>query len=175
MSLFETAAKKFEDNTAIIFADKKITYRELDKKSDDIAAYILQKNISVGDCRIDFNSALWVYADNSDWSIKNRLRIPAAWFYLPAWTVKLYNKRRVGENLNHDERIRNLITDYDGEILFIDDIPHAEKITVPEIQPENIFILLYTSGSMGIPKGVKHLHKNFVCFINWYKKFYNLT
>ena len=64
------------------------------------------------------------------------------------------------------KELRPLITDYDGEILFIDEIPHTEKISLPEIKPEDIFFLLYTIGSIGIPKGVKRLHKNLVCFIN---------
>ena len=48
ISLFNGAVKKFPDNTAIIFEDKKFSYRELDKKANNIAAYILSKNISVG-------------------------------------------------------------------------------------------------------------------------------
>ena len=73
------------------------------------------------------------------------------------------------------KELRPLITDFDGEVLFIDEIPSAEKISLPEVKPENIFILLYTSGSTGIPKGVRLTHKNLVCFIHWYKNFYGLT
>ena len=48
ISLFNGAVEKFPDNTAIILEDKKFSYRELDKKANNIAAYILSKNISVG-------------------------------------------------------------------------------------------------------------------------------
>lgn len=41
------------------------------------------------------------------------------------------------------KNLRNLITDYDGEILFTDEIPSAENFSLPEIQPDDIFILLY--------------------------------
>ncbi|MBR3747150.1 MAG: AMP-binding protein, partial [Selenomonadaceae bacterium] len=49
VSLFNAAAEKFPDNTAIIFEDKKFSYREVDSLSNDIAAYILSKNIGSGD------------------------------------------------------------------------------------------------------------------------------
>lgn len=73
------------------------------------------------------------------------------------------------------KELRPLITDFNGEILFFNEIPRAEKVALPEIKPENIFFLLYTSSSTGILKGVKLTHKNLVCFINWYKKFYGLN
>ena len=40
--------------------------------------------------------------------------------------------------------------------------------------PDSLFVLLYTSGSTGIPKGCQLLHSNLVAFCNWYQKFYNL-
>ncbi len=41
-------------------------------------------------------------------------------------------------------------------------------------RPEDLFILLYTSGSTGTPKGVRLTHKNLICFINWYHRYYVL-
>lgn len=71
--------------------------------------------------------------------------------------------------------LRPLITDFDGEVLFIDSIPRVdEKISPPKIKPEDIFVLLYTSGSTGVPKGVRLTHANFVCNINWYIRYYGL-
>ena len=73
------------------------------------------------------------------------------------------------------KELRPLITDYDGEVLFVDEIPRAEKISLPEVRPEDVFILLYTSGSTGVPKGVRLTQGNLVCFIDWYKKFFGLN
>lgn len=58
VSLFEMAAKNFADNTAIIFKDKKISYRELDKKSTDNCRVYFAKKYFGRRCRIHFNSTL---------------------------------------------------------------------------------------------------------------------
>ena len=44
----------------------------------------------------------------------------------------------------------------------------------PIIHPSNLFILLYTSGSTGVPKGVMLEHCNLVAFCHWYKRYYDL-
>ena len=43
-----------------------------------------------------------------------------------------------------------------------------------EPKPESLFILLYTSGSTGVPKGCQLMHSNIVCFCHWYQRFYSL-
>ncbi|MBP5500401.1 MAG: amino acid adenylation domain-containing protein, partial [Bacteroidales bacterium] len=47
--------------------------------------------------------------------------------------------------------------------------------SIPEkISSSNLFIMLYTSGSTGIPKGCQLTHGNLVAFCQWYQKFYDL-
>jgi len=43
-----------------------------------------------------------------------------------------------------------------------------------EPKPSSLFILLYTSGSTGVPKGCQLMHSNLVCFCHWYQRFYDL-
>ena len=175
VSLFETAAEKFSANTAIIFENKKLTYSEINKISNDIAAYILSKNISVGDVasilipRCEFMPIAALGASKTGCAYQ-----PLDPTYPPE-RLNFMIKDAAAKILITTKELRPLITDYDGEILFIDEIPHADKVDLPQVSPENTFILLYTSGSTGIPKGVKLTHKNLVCFIDWYKKFYGLT
>ena len=175
VSLFDAAAKKFSSNTAVIFNDKKFTYAEVDAKSNDIAAYILQKNIGRG----DVVSILIPRSEFMPVAALGALKAGCAYQPLdstyPPERLNFMVKDAAAKMLITTKNLRNLITDFDGEILFTDEIPRAENFSLPKIQPEDIFILLYTSGSTGVPKGVKLTHKNLVCFIDWYKKFYNLT
>ncbi|MBU4541629.1 MAG: amino acid adenylation domain-containing protein [Firmicutes bacterium] len=41
-------------------------------------------------------------------------------------------------------------------------------------RPEDLMIMLYTSGSTGVPKGVMLEHRNLVCFCHWYNRYYEL-
>ena len=49
---------------------------------------------------------------------------------------------------------------------------HKSQIT--NINPQDLFILLYTSGSTGVPKGCQLEHRNLVAFCHWYHRYYDL-
>ncbi len=53
------------------------------------------------------------------------------------------------------------------------DLPRAEVQPVAP-SPSSLFILLYTSGSTGIPKGCQLEHGNLVAFCHWYQSYYGL-
>lgn len=175
VSLFDAAAKKFPDNTAVIFDDKKISYSEVNALSNDIAAYLLSKNIGKGDVasilipRGEFMPIAALGASKAGCAYQ-----PLDSTYPPE-RLNFMIKDADAKILITTREFRPLITDFDGEVLLIDEVPRAENISLPEIKPEDIFIVLYTSGSTGVPKGVLLTHKNLVAFINWYKKFYGLT
>ena len=175
VSLFKTAAEKFPDNTAVIFGDKKFSYRKIDSLSNDIAAYLLSKNISIG----NVVSILIPRCEFMPIAALGALKAGCAYQPLdstyPPERLNFMIKDAAAKILITTKALRPLITDYDGEILFIDEIPHAENISLPEVKPDDIFILLYTSGSTGVPKGVKLTHKNLVCGIDWCKRFFGLT
>lgn len=49
VSLFARAAAEHAENTAVIYQEERWTYGELDRRSNDIAAYCAQKGLGRGD------------------------------------------------------------------------------------------------------------------------------
>jgi non-ribosomal peptide synthetase component F len=74
------------------------------------------------------------------------------------------------------KELRDIVDEYVGEVIDIED--EKKQCTSPvncqDITPDSLFILLYTSGSTGIPKGCQLTHGNLVAFCHWYQRFYDL-
>ena len=76
-----------------------------------------------------------------------------------------------------DEALRPIVEAYQGEVLLTKDIehlPNAQNTPMIPISPNSLFILLYTSGSTGVPKGCMLEHRNLVTFCDWYRRYYDL-
>ena len=77
-----------------------------------------------------------------------------------------------------------LVDEYQGEVLLTKELLSLPALTVEansqlstlnsQLSPSDRFILLYTSGSTGVPKGCQLTHGNLVCYCNWYWKYYDL-
>ena len=83
-----------------------------------------------------------------------------------------------------DEELRDIVDEYKGDVLLTKDIEKLPALTEEsrsqlsiincQLKPEGLFIMLYTSGSTGVPKGCQLEHKNLVSFCHWYQRYYDL-
>ena len=169
VSLFRTQAGRSPEHTAVVFGQHQLTYRALDDVTDRLAAYIHQLGIG----REEVVSVLIprsVYMPVSGLGIS---KAGAAYQPLdpsyPPERLAFMMKDAEARLLIADESLLTLLPEYQGAVLLTKDIFSLPQGQVPfGPLPEDLFILLYTSGSTGVPKGCMLEHRNLVAFFHDY-------
>ena len=177
VSLLKKSMTKNKNQIAVVSGNRSLTYGELDILTDKIANYL--KNYGVG--REKVVSILLRRNEMMVVAAIGVLKTGAAYQPLdPSYPddrlAFMVSDAEAMAIITEDELMPRLGT-FDGATLNIKDIDNlnvAEEINYLT-EPQDLFILLYTSGSTGIPKGVMLEHKNLVAFINWYVHYYSLT
>ncbi len=162
IDLFERQVKKTPNKTALVYGEKKYTYKELQDKVNKLAYYLH----SLGN-----NEVIGMLMDRSDNLIISQLAIlKSGSGYLPIDPA--YPEERINYIIE-DSGINVILT----ETKFKDIIPVKAVLvddennykTYKEFKtnqtPDSIAYLIYTSGSTGKPKGVMIKQSNVVNFI----------
>lgn len=176
---FRAQAENRPEAVALIIGSVRKTYREIDEASDRIAYALTQKGIGRG------KTASVLIHRNEYMVIASLgvLKSGAGYQPLdPAYPAERLNfmVKDAGASLViADEDLVPLLNEYSGEFLLTKDVPSLpdipENITMPVPEGSDLFVLLYTSGSTGVPKGVILTHKNLANFCKWYQKKFHLT
>ena len=176
VSLFRQQAKATPDNIAVVYKDKRLTYAEVDKMSDRIAGNIASRGLGEED-------VVSVLISRSEWMAVASLGVQkAGCAYQPLDPT--YPKERLNfmmqdagaKLLIADEDLRPIVDEYQGEVILTKELAALPEVTeLPEgPKPSSLFIMLYTSGSTGVPKGCQLINSNLVAFIHWYHRYFDL-
>ena len=178
VDLFSEQVARTPDNLAVVFEEERLTYRELDKKSSQLAHCLLSQGVKKEDL-------VAICIERSLEMIIGILGIiKSGGAYVPLDPA--YPKQRLAYMLEDTDSaivlstlaLREVVEGYDRVApLYLDKQQLADYPgTVPEVglTPENLAYVIYTSGSTGKPKGVMVEQSGLVSMISWHQKAYDL-
>ena len=170
------------DRVAVHFEGRDLTYAELDRRSDQAAGLLQQAGVKPGD------RVAWLGRPSEAWyeiffgvakaracfaPINSRLAVPEVAFILKDSGADVFFVTPeffdfAGEVLaGMDRSIRTIAVGGEhpvfGSYHALRDAAPAPRIEPP--QPEDDVLQLYTSGTTGLPKGVRLTHANYSAFL----------
>ena len=179
VSLFRKQAAETPDNLAVVYHDVRLTYKEVDERTDAIAARIIE--VIGNDTK---EKVVSILINRSEWMVVASLAaLKAGCAYqpldpsYPAERLNFMMKDANAALLIADEDLRPIVNEYEGPVLLTKDLSSSRHDVVTSLrnpEPSDLFILLYTSGSTGVPKGCQLEHRNLVAFCHWYHRYYDL-
>ncbi len=181
VSKFREQVAKTPDNIAVVYQEKRFTYRELDEITDRIAAYVHGKGLHEED-------VVSVLIPRCEWMpIVSMGVLKAGCAYqpldptYPSERLNFMMQDASAKLLIADPELRGIVDQYTGDVLFTTDIMTLEPVetmctsSLQQPKPSSLFIMLYTSGTTGTPKGCQLEHRNIVTFCEWYHHRFGLT
>ncbi|GGE47094.1 amino acid adenylation domain-containing protein [Pedobacter psychrotolerans] len=168
LTLFKAQVEKVPDEIAVVFEEKKITYRQIDKTSDQLAGYLSMQELNSGEL------ILLCIADTLELTITGMLGIikaGAAYVPLdadyPAERVNFIIKDTNAKILVCNKAAAHLFIDSGLLIVIIEEM-HSQPATAVRnnLIADDLIYVIYTSGSTGNPKGVMVTHGNIIDYLS---------
>lgn len=172
--LFEDQVEKTPNNIALELGGKKLTYKDLNEKSNQLARKLRARHINS-------ESLVGIMLKHSfEMVIGIMAVLKAGGAYVPIDSE--YPKERINYILS-DTKIKLLLTmsgtmiseQYNGETIYLDDSALFEGDTsnlLCKNTSSDLAYVIYTSGSTGKPKGVMVTHYGLANYIKWANKVY---
>jgi len=178
--LFEAQVELTPDAVAVVFAEQRLTYRELNDKANQLAHYLQSLGIEpealVGICverslemvvgLLGILKAGGAYVPLDPDYPPERLAFMLSDAQVP---VLLTQARLVEKLRSHPAQI--ICLDRDWEAI----ATQQRSNPLSNVKPDNLAYVIYTSGSTGKPKGAMNTHKGLSNRLFWMQSVYQLT
>jgi amino acid adenylation domain-containing protein len=177
--LFEQQAARDPDAIAVVSGGKSLTYRELNKRANQVAHYLRKRGVGpdvlIGVCLQ--RSTELVVALLGVWK-SGGAYVPLDSTYPEERLSFMVNDAAV-KFLLTEERCRQLFASTPEKAVCLDsdwrEIAKENDNDLPtETTPSNLAYVMYTSGSTGKPKGAMILHRGLVNYLWWAVRTYRV-
>ncbi len=176
LDLLRGPCSQMPDRIAVISGETKITYGQLEEMTDRLAAHLVKQGIGRGD-------VVAVLSDRNEMMVICPIAISKTGaMYQPLDST--YPPDRL-TFMVQDSNAKLLISPKELRHLVETDIStcYAEEIAglpacdlpLPVPEADDAFVILYTSGSTGLPKGCILEHGNLVAYLRYYIKRYDMS
>ena len=177
LSLFNAQAKKTPDAIALSWNTERISYRELDARSNQLAHHLRRRGL-------DVEQVAGVLCHRTPELIVTLLAIlktGAAYLPLdpayPASRLHLMLEDSGARLLITTRGLASLVEGVATPLLLVDEeeilSSPAEALEDVRVYPENLAYLIYTSGSTGRPKPVAITHRSALTFLHWAREVFS--
>lgn len=156
-TIFHKTALRYPDKPAVADEDSALTYGELDAYSSSLANYLIRQGVKRGE----------IIAIQSGRHVKSLIGILGVWKAGAAYVFL--------DECYPEERNRKLQKDCGYQIILTDEylekVPFSrEEAYIDRSRREDLAIIIYTSGSTSMPKGVMIEHRNITASVsNFYR------
>lgn len=178
-SLFRKQVLIHPDKTAVVYQDQKITYRDLDRKSNQLANLLLQDGIQEG-------KYVPIWLERSlEWIVAVLGVIKTGATYVPIDPV--YPVKRIEYILSDtcadiiitNKSLGNLLSENKkSEVYDLSDMNILNNLSADQpdikIHQDTVAYTIYTSGSTGKPKGVMVSHQAIQHLVTWHNHHFHV-